>query len=133
MSTAHDCLPEGRVPVLKVPARPSHTNSGGDIFGGWIMSQVDIAGSIPAVQLARGRVVTVAVNSMTFLKPVFVGDLLSIYAEITRVGRSSMVVDMMVFAERNPVTPESVRVAEAQFTYVSVDEHGKPRAVPSTD
>jgi acyl-CoA thioesterase YciA len=83
-------LPEDKEPVLRVPATPAHTNAGGDIFGGWLMSQIDIAGSIPAVLRAKGRVVTVSVESMTFIQPVKVGDLVSIYAEVQKTGRSSI-------------------------------------------
>ncbi len=126
-------LPAGRIPVLRVPATPAHTNAGGDIFGGWIMGQIDIAGSIPAVLRAKGRVVTVAVNSMTFLKPVYVGDILSLYAEVTSVGRTSMIVDVQVYAQRNPLSPECVTVSEAQLTYVSIDEQGKPKPLTYED
>lgn len=134
MNKAHDVsLPSDRNPVLRVPATPAHTHAGGDIFGGWTMGQIDIAGSIPAVLRAKGRVVTVAVNSMSFLTPVFVGDILSLYAEIVRVGRTSMTVDVEVYAQRNPVSPECVRVSDAQLIYVAVDEHGRPRLVPGID
>ncbi len=129
--THHDSgLPAGRIPVLRVPATPAHTNQGGDIFGGWIMSQVDIAGSIPAVVRAKGRVVTVAVNSMTFLRPVFVGDILSLYAEVLEVGRSSLQVGIEVYAQRNPVNPECIKISDARLTYVAIDAEGKSRAVP---
>ena len=131
---SHDYgLPQGQVPVLRVPATPAHTTAGGDIFGGWIMSQVDIAGSIPAVLRAKGRVVTVAVNSMTFLTPVSVGDILSLYANVSTVGRTSITVDVEVFAQRNPTTPECVRVSQAQLTYVAVNEQGRPRVLPEND
>lgn len=123
-------LPAGRIPVLRVPATPAHTNQGGDIFGGWIMSQVDIAGSIPAVLRAKGRVVTVAVNSMTFLRPVFVGDILSLYAEVLEVGHSSLQVTVEVYAQRNPVEPECVKISDARLTYVAIDAEGRSRAVP---
>jgi acyl-CoA thioesterase YciA len=128
--TDHDeGLPANRIPVLRVPATPAHTNLGGDIFGGWIMSQVDIAGSIPAVLRAKGRVVTVAVNTMTFLKPVFVGDILSLYAEVVEVGHTSLQVGIQVYAQRNPVKPECMKISDARLTYVAVDEKGRPRAV----
>lgn len=118
------------VPVMRVPATPLFANDGGDIFGGWLMAQVDIAGSVPAVQRARGRVVTVAVNSLRFLKPVFVGDMVSLYADLVRVGRTSLSVDIEVFADRNPTEPERVRVCEARLTYVAVDQNGRPQEVP---
>jgi acyl-CoA thioesterase YciA len=109
---------------------PSDANYLGDIFGGWIMSQVDIAGSIPAMRRARGRVATVAVNSFVFKQPVFVGDLVSLYAEVVRVGRTSITVDVQVYAQRNPAEEECVKVTEATLTYVAVDEKRRPRVVP---
>ena len=123
-------LPADRSPVLRVPATPAHTNSGGDIFGGWTMSQIDIAGSIPAVMLAKGRVVTVAVNSIQFHGPVHVGDMLSLYADVGHVGHTSLGVDIDVYAQRNPADIECVKVADARLTYVAVDERGKKRALP---
>ncbi|HEV8695892.1 MAG TPA: acyl-CoA thioesterase, partial [Lysobacter sp.] len=93
-------LPKGREVVLRVVPMPSDANYTGDIFGGWIMSQVDIAGSIPALRLARGRIATVAVNSFTFKQPVLIGDLVSFYADIVRVGRTSITVDVEVYAQR---------------------------------
>ncbi|MGD8644261.1 MAG: acyl-CoA thioesterase [Chromatiales bacterium] len=120
----------GAVPVMRVPATPLFANDGGDIFGGWIMAQIDIAGSVPAVQRARGRVVTVAVNSLQFLRPVFVGDMVSLYAEVVQTGGTSLTVDIEVFADRNPTEPERVRVCEARLTYVAVDSGGQPRELP---
>jgi acyl-CoA thioesterase YciA len=122
-------LPEGRDPVLKIPATPAHTNAGGDIFGGWLMSQIDIAGSIPAVLRAKGRVVTASVKSLAFLKPVLVGDLISIYAEISRVGRSSITVVVEAYAQRNAKSPECVKVSEAELVYVAIDNNGRPHPV----
>ncbi|MCC6534611.1 MAG: acyl-CoA thioesterase [Burkholderiales bacterium] len=110
---------------------PSDANYAGDIFGGWIMSQVDIAGSIPAIRLARGRVATVAVNSFVFKKPVFVGDLVSFYAMVAQVGRSSITVDVEVFAHRRPLGDTCVKVTEATLTYVALGEDGRPRVVSS--
>jgi acyl-CoA thioesterase YciA len=121
-------LPEGE-PVLRVVPMPSDANYAGDIFGGWIMSQVDIAGSIPAIRKARGRVATVAVNSFVFRKPVFVGDLVSFYAKVVRVGRTSITVDVEVFAHRRPLAEQSVKVTEATLTYVAVDAQRNPRVV----
>jgi acyl-CoA thioesterase YciA len=122
--------PAAREPQLRLPAAAAPTTGGGDIFGGWIMAQVDIAGSIPAVRRARGRVVTVAVQSMHFRKPVQRGDMVSIYAQIAQVGRSSMTVDVEVRVERNPVQPETLVVADARLVYVAVDADGRPRALP---
>ena len=123
-------LPHDKQPALRVVPMPSDANFVGDIFGGWIMSQVDIAGSIPAMRRARGRVATVAVNAFSFKQPVLVGDLVSLYADIVRVGRTSITVDVEVFAQRRPLDIECVKVTEATLTYVAVDENRKPRVVP---
>ena len=100
----------------------------GDIFGGWIMSQVDIAGAIPAIELAKGRVATVPVNSFVFKQPVMIGDVVSFYADVVRVGRTSITVDDEVFARRRS-SREVVKVTEAKLTYVSVDDERRPRPV----
>jgi len=118
-------------PTMRLPARPRDTNTAGDIFGGWIMSQVDLAGSIVAARRAKGRVVTVAVNSFVFHKPVFVGDLVSCYANVTKVGNTSLTVFVEVYAERFPERVETVKVTEATLTYVAVDKNGKSRPVNS--
>src|SRR6185295_10775536 len=122
-------LPAGKDPTLRVVPMPRDANQNGDIFGGWIMAQVDIAGSIPAVRLAKGRVATVAVNSFLFKQPVFVGDLVSLYAEVVRVGRTSITVNVEVYAQRKPEREEVVKVTEATLTYVAVDENRRPRVV----
>jgi acyl-CoA thioesterase YciA len=119
-----------REPTIRVAAMPSDANFTGDIFGGWLMGQVDIAGSIPAVHRSKGRVATVAVNSFTFKQPLFVGDIVSFYASIVRVGNTSITVDVEVYAQRNPAAVECVKVTEATLTYVAVDENRKPRVVP---
>jgi len=123
-------LPADRSPTLRVVPMPSDANYAGDIFGGWIMSQVDIAGSIPAIRLARGRVATVAVNSFVFKKPVMIGDVVSFYAEVAKVGRTSITVDVEVYAQRRRMQEECVKVTEATLTYVAVDDQGRPRVVP---
>ena len=123
-------LPHDKQPTLRVVPMPSDANFVGDIFGGWIMSQVDIAGAIPAIRRARGRVATVAVNAFSFKQPVFVGDLVSLYADIVRVGRTSITVEVEVFAQRSPLDIECVKVTEATLTYVAVDSNRKPRVVP---
>ncbi len=123
-------LPVDKQPVLRVMPMPSDANIHGDVFGGWIMSQVDIAGSLPAVKRANGRVATVAVNSFVFKEPVYVGDLLSFYAEIERVGKTSITVKVEVLAERNRLDNDVVRVTEATLTYVATDDDRKPRLVP---
>ncbi|MFJ1302649.1 acyl-CoA thioesterase [Pseudomonadota bacterium AL_CKDN230030165-1A_HGKHYDSX7] len=124
-------LPAGREPVLRVMPMPADANIHGDVFGGWIMSQVDIAGSIPAARRAAGRVATVAVNAFQFKQPVFVGDLLSLYARITRTGSTSVTVDVEVYAERQRLDAEVVKVTEATLTYVATDEARRSRPLPT--
>jgi acyl-CoA thioesterase YciA len=123
-------LPD-KQPVLRIVPMPADTNAHGTIFGGWVMAQVDIAGSIPAWARAQGPVVTVAVNSFVFKEAVFVGDLVSFYAEVIKVGRTSVTVDVEVFAQRGRSgSREAVKVTEAQLTYVAVDDRRQPRVVP---
>ncbi len=117
-------------PVLRVVPMPADVNQHGDIFGGWIMAQVDIAGGVVAARRACGRVATVAVNSFTFKQPVLVGDLVTFYAEITKVGRTSVTVEVEVFAQRNPGDVVTVKVTEASLTYVAVGADRRPREVP---
>ena len=124
-------LPAEEQPVLRIVPMPADTNAHGTIFGGWVMSQVDIAGSIPAWERAQGPVVTVAVNSFIFREPVFVGDLVSFYARVLKVGRTSITVDVEVFAQRKRDGGAAVKVTEAQLTYVAVDERRQPRPVPN--
>ncbi len=125
-------LPEGRVPVIRVPARPADSNPGGSIFGGWIMSYVDIAGSIPALVRAKGAVVTRAVESFEFKKPVFIGDLISCYADIVGEGRTSIKVRVEVYAERmRDGEIISVKVTDALLVYVAIDADRKPRILPN--
>lgn len=119
-----------REPVLRVLPLPKDLNAAGDVFGGWIMAHVDIAGSIPAVRRAKGRIVTVAVNSFVFKEPVFKSDLVSFYAHIIREGRTSMTVDVEVYAERDPADPKVVKVTEATLTYVAIDGRGQKRPLP---
>jgi acyl-CoA thioesterase YciA len=122
---------ENRRPVLRVRPTPADINAHGDVFGGWIMAQVDVAGAIVAILRSNGRVATVAVNSFVFKQPVFVGDLLSFYAEIVKVGRTSMTVDVEVYAQRMSQEQEIVKVTEAILVYVATDEHRQPREVPA--
>ncbi len=124
-------LPLDRQPVIRVIPMPADTNAHGTIFGGWVMAQVDLAGSVPATVRARGKVVTVAVNSFQFKEPVYVGDLVSFYADVVRVGHTSLTVDVEVYAQRQRFGSEVVKVTEAQLTYVAVDDERKPRLVPS--
>lgn len=126
-------LPQDCDPTLRIVPMPTDTNYAGDVFGGWIMSQVDIAGSLLAIRRAGGRVATVAVNNFVFKHPVFIGDIVSFYAEITKVGRTSITVDVAVFAQRGPREGNKeicIKVTEALLTYVAVDEKRRPRIVP---
>ena len=128
----HTTLPQ-REPTIRVAAMPSDANYTGDIFGGWLMGQVDIAGSIPALHRAKGRVATIAVNSFVFKQPIFVGDVVSFYTRIVKVGTTSITVEVEVYAQRDPAKPVCVKVTEAMLTYVAVGDDRKPRAVPPED
>lgn len=130
MSDHPNELPPNRHATLRVMPMPADLNPAGDVFGGWIMSQVDIAGAVPARTRARGRVATVAVNSFSFKQAVSVGDIVSFYTEIIEVGRSSVTVDVEVYAERHPENPVVVKVTEAQLTYVAVTDDGRKRELP---
>jgi len=123
-------LPAKRAPTLRVVPMPADANQHGDIFGGWIMAQVDLAGGVVASQRSRGRVATVAVNSFLFKHPVFIGDVLSFYADIVRVGKTSMTINVEVYAQRNPADIEVVKVTEATLTFVATGTDGRPRNVP---
>jgi acyl-CoA thioesterase YciA len=126
-----DQLPEGKLPALRVMPMPADSNQNGDIFGGWIMAQVDVAGGAVASRVARGRVATVAVKEFVFKQPVQIGDLLSFYADVVRVGNTSVTINVEVFAERRPSDPTVVKVTEATLTYVAIDANGRPRPIPS--
>ncbi len=123
-------LPPNKQPALRVMPMPADANQNGDIFGGWIMAQVDIAGGTVAGKLARGRIATVAVKEFTFKQPVQIGDLLSFYADVQHVGNTSITVKVEVYAERRPADPKVVKVTEATLTYVAIDGAGRPRPVP---
>ena len=123
-------LPADMELVLKVIPMPADTNSNGDIFGGWVMAQVDLAGSVLPARYTAGRMATVAVNEFIFKQPVKVGDILSFYAAVTRVGRTSITVKVEVFAERIRMQGEYVKVTEATLTYVAIDDSGRPRPLP---
>ena len=124
-------LPDDRQLVLRVMPMPADVNGNGDIFGGWIMAQVDLAGAVLPSRIAKGRIVTVAVNQFIFKQPVSMGDLLSFYAKVERIGRTSITVNVEVFAERDPANLHVVKVTEANLTYVAIDKDGKPRLIPS--
>jgi acyl-CoA thioesterase YciA len=123
-------LPKDKELVMRVLPMPADSNANGDIFGGWIMAQVDLAGSVLPVRIAKGRVTTVAVNQFVFKQPVSIGDLLSFYATVERIGNTSITVHVEVYAERNPADVQVVKVTEANLTYVAIDAAGKPRPIP---
>ncbi|CAM5784240.1 acyl-CoA thioesterase [Rhizobacter fulvus] len=124
-------LPDDRQLVLRVMPMPADANGNGDIFGGWIMAQVDIAGAVLPARIAKGRIVTVAVNEFIFKQPVSISDLLSFYAKVERIGKTSVTVNVEVYAERNPANLQVVKVTEANLTYVAIDKDGKPRLIPT--
>ena len=130
--TSNDQPPADRIPAIRTIAMPADANSNGDIFGGWMMAQMDLAGGVAAVQRAQGRVVTVAVEAMTFHLPVMVGDLVSCYAEVTRVGRSSITIKIESWVRRH-LSNDRVLVTEGIFTYVAIDTRRRPRPVPPED
>ena len=125
-------LPD-QIPTLRVVPMPADANHRGDIFGGWIMSQVDIAGGVVASRRARGRVATVSVDALTFKQPVFIGDVVSFYAHVVATGRTSIKVDVEVFAERNPNEPTVVKITEATLTFVAINRQGVKRELDCPD
>ena len=125
MNPSH--VPTERELVLRMIPMPHDANANGDIFGGWIMAQVDLAGSVLPSRVTRGRIATIAVKEFIFKQPVSVGDLLSFYSRVLRIGRTSITVEVEVYAERNPQNPQVVKVTEAQLTYVAIDDQGQPR------
>ncbi|HEX5639323.1 MAG TPA: acyl-CoA thioesterase [Burkholderiaceae bacterium] len=126
-------LPADRVAVLRMMPMPADANIHGDVFGGWIMAHVDIAGAVPAARRAGGRVATIAVTSFVFKHPVFVGDLVSFYADIVKTGTTSITVEVEVYAERNRLQRDVVKVTEAMLVYVATDDKRKPRALPPVE
>ena len=130
-SAASATLPSDKELVLKVIPMPADCNASGDIFGGWVMAQVDMAGAVLPARYMQGRGVTVAVNEFIFKQPVHVGDILSFYASITRVGRTSITVEVEVFAEHMTTQKQYVKVTGASLTYVAVDDEGRPRPLPA--
>jgi acyl-CoA thioesterase YciA len=121
--------PPDHVLVMKVIPRPADVNSNGDIFGGWVMAQVDQAGSVLPARYAQGRMATVAVNQFIFKQPVRIGDILSFYAKMERIGRTSLTVNVGVYAERFDKQGNYIKVTEATLTYVAIDDNGRPRPV----
>ncbi|MCM2342214.1 acyl-CoA thioesterase [Rhodoferax sp.] len=123
-------LPTDEKLVLKVIPMPGDLNANGDIFGGWVMAQVDLAGAVMAAPFANGRMATVAVNEFIFKQPVRLGDVLSFFGKLVRIGRSSITVKIEVYAEHINDQGNYTKVTEASLTYVAIDDHGKPREVP---
>lgn len=124
-------MPTDHELVLKVIPMPADCNANGDIFGGWVMAQVDLAGSVLPARYADGRMATVAVNEFIFKQPVRVGDILSFFATMVRIGRTSMTVKVEVYAERFRSQGQYIKVTEASLTYVAIDDNGKPRPIPT--
>ncbi len=130
LSALHTPLPTDKELVLKVIPMPADCNANGDIFGGWVMAQVDLAGAVMAARAVKGRMATVAVNQFIFKQPVRVGDILSFFSDVARVGNTSITVNVEVFAERFQSQGRYVKVTEANLTYVAIDEQGRPRPIP---
>ena len=126
-------LPQDRELVMKVIPMPADCNANGDIFGGWVMAQVDLAGSVLPARHVKGRMATVAVNEFVFKQPVRVGDILSFYAKLHRIGRTSITVAVEVYAERYSAQGQYMKVTEANLTYVAIDDEGRPRAIPTSE
>jgi acyl-CoA thioesterase YciA len=126
-------LPTDQDLVLKVIPMPGDCNANGDIFGGWVMAQVDLAGSVVPARYTQGRMATVAVNEFVFKQPVRVGDILSIFSKVSRIGRTSITVKVEVYAERFSRQGQYIKVTEASLTYVAIDDNGKPREIPKMD
>jgi acyl-CoA thioesterase YciA len=125
-------MPDGqRDPIVRTIPQPADMNGNGDIFGGWVLSQMDIAGGTLAARVAKGRVATVAITAMTFVQPIKVGDLVSIYGDVTRVGRSSVTIALETIVQRR-LDPTPIQVTHGTFVFVAIDEDGRPRAVPQT-
>jgi acyl-CoA thioesterase YciA len=122
-------MPTDKELVLKVIPMPGDSNVNGDIFGGWVMAQVDLAGSVIPARIARGRIATVAVNQFVFKQAVKMGDLLSFYAEVERVGTTSVTIKVEVYAQRMRQPDQIIKVTEANLTYVAIDDSGKPRKI----
>ncbi len=129
-SSAPTVMPTDKELVLKVIPMPADSNANGDIFGGWVMAQVDLAGSVIPARLAKGRIATVAVNQFIFKQAVKIGDLLSFFAEVERIGNTSVTMKVEVYAQRMRQPEPVIKVTEANLTYVAIDMEGKPRPLP---
>ena len=129
-SAANVQLPVDEELVLKVIPMPADCNANGDIFGGWVMAQVDLAGAVVPARYTQGRMATVAVKEFIFKQPVRVGDILSFFSKVSRIGRTSITVKVEVYAERFGTQGKYNKVTEASLTYVAIDDQGKPRELP---
>ena len=132
-ASAHVELPTDEELVLKVIPMPADCNQNGDIFGGWVMAQVDLAGAVIPARLVRGRMATVSVKEFIFKQPVRVGDLLSFYSKVVRLGTTSITVKVEVYAERLAAQRRYIKVTEAMLTYVAIDSQGRPRPIPPAE
>ena len=121
-----------RDPIIRTVPQPADMNGNGDIFGGWVLSQMDIAGGSLAARVAKGRVATVAITAMTFVQPIKVGDMVSIYGEISKLGRTSITISLETVVRRRHEQID-IRVTHGTYVFVAIDEHGKPRPVPAQD
>jgi acyl-CoA thioesterase YciA len=121
-----------RDPIIRTVPQPADMNGNGDIFGGWVLSQMDIAGGALAARVARGRVATVAINAMTFVQPIKVGDLVSIYGDVARIGNTSITISLETVVQRRR-DPTPIKVTHGTYVFVAIDEDGKPRQVPKGD
>jgi acyl-CoA thioesterase YciA len=117
-----------RDPIIRTVPQPADMNGNGDIFGGWVLSQMDVAGGALAAKVAKGRVATVAITAMTFVEPIKVGDMVSIYGEVAKIGRSSITIDLETVVQRRHETAE-IQVTHGTFVFVAIDEEGRPRPI----
>jgi acyl-CoA thioesterase YciA len=120
---------DSRDPIIRTVPQPADMNGNGDIFGGWVLSQMDVAGGALAARVAKGRVATVAITAMTFVQPIKVGDLVSIYGEVSRIGNSSITISLETIVQRR-LDPTPIKVTHGTYVFVAIDEDGKPRQVP---
>jgi len=128
MSSDEEAKPSRGEPAVRTVPMPADANGNGDIFGGWVLSQMDIAGGTIAGRYARGRVVTIAVDAMTFHRPIQIGDLVSIYGHVSKIGRTSITVDLETIVERR-LEPGEIKVTEGKYIFVAIDDDGKPRPI----
>ena len=119
-----------RDPIIRTVPQPADMNGNGDIFGGWVLSQMDHAGGSLAARVAKGRIATVAITAMTFVEPIKVGDLVSIYGKVIKIGRTSITINLETVVQRRQDPDKEIQVTNGTFVFVAIDEHGKPRPVP---